>query len=885
MSKILVIIESPGKREKIEHILGNEYKVMATVGHIMDLKPTLKSIEIENNFNPIYEMKPDRVDVVKNLKAVAKGAKDILLCSDFDREGEQISWSVAKILGLKNPKRITFKSITKNELLEAIKNPRQIDTNLVNAQQTRRILDMLVGFELSPLLHKHMGQGNLSAGRVQSVVARLIVDRENEITAFMSKGLKSFFRFKGEFLSDNKTFNSNLYDLEGNNKDHYKGSISKLDGEENAKNFLTNCIASIFKVAHVFQKKRTQAPSPPFTTSTLQQEANRKLGFSGKRAMMSAQKLYESGYITYMRTDSVNLSEEALENIKQYVIKKYGANYHRKVEYKSKSKNTQEAHEAIRPSDVNVEKVNTEENAKLGNDEIKLYSLIWKRTVASQMKPAEYDVMSIQISISKEKDYFFMTNIENLTFPGYLSVYNIANLEEDDEEEGGDEEGEKKNKNIKIPKVGDVLAVNMIKGTQDYVKPPGRYNQASLIDKLDPKNLNIGRPATYVAIIEKIIDRNYIKIGDSNGKDVDSLVLTWVGKEDKFDEQTSIITLGKEKNKYMPTYLGILVTNFLLLNFSKIMEYQFTALMEEKLDEIAAGNLVWTDVLREFYDEFHPSVEAVMGEASVKENKYTKLLGKDPKTGFDIYATIAKYGPIIKLMLDKGKPRCAPIKEPLTLDTITLEDALKLFEYPKELGKYEKKKITLNKGQYGYYLKFGEINISITKSETTTESSEKIEDSNMTTQLSEKIEDSNMTAQLSEKIEDFSMSLEEAIELIKSKEKKTLATFDDEIKTYSVYQGPFGFYINTLVKKTNKKFNVGLPKDEVIENLTLERIKEIINNKFKRTITKKTETPVEKKATKKPTAKKAIKPAIKKKTVKAAVKKKAAKKKIFISNE
>lgn len=800
---ILLFVESPAKIKKIEGLLGPKYKVLASIGHIMDLDPKNMSIEIENNFKPIYVINQDKVNVVKDLKSTAKKASDILIATDEDREGEIIAWCIANVLGLKNPKRITFNSITKQALTEAVSNPRQIDYNLVNAQKTRRILDRIVGFELSPLLFKNFGQYNLSAGRVQSVVARLIVDRENEIKKFMLSDLKSFFKFKGVFLSNNKPFDANLYDFEGVNGDgFFKGSQSKLDGIDNSKKFLTSCMTSKFIVAHVFDKKRTQGPAPPFTTSTLQQEANRKMGFTGKRTMSSAQRLYEAGYITYMRTDSVNLSDEALDNIQQYVIDTYGNNYYRRIEYKSKSKNTQEAHEAIRPTDVFTTEIEVKD--KIGYDEVKLYSLIWKRTVASQMQPAEYNVTSIQISIDKIKNYFFMTTIENLIFPGFLVVYNVKksdteynedNEDNIDEECDDNPEKEKSNKNIKIPKVGTELGVKKINGTQDYVKPPGRYNYASLTDKLDPKNLNIGRPATYVSIIEKIVDREYVKISDCDGKDVDAVSLTWEPPTKKIKEEPFTQTLGKEKGRYVPTNLGVMVTYYLIQNFPKIVDYQFTAHMEEKLDEIASGDLVWHEVLKEFYDEFHPIVMSIRCKKTDIEEKYTKLLGCDPKTGFEIYATLAKYGPVYKLMSTPGKPKCSPIKEPFTLETATLEDALKSFEYPKDLGIYEKKQIQLQKGEYGFYLIHNKNKYSV--------------------------QDKN------------NISLNEAIEVIKSKQNKGLATFKTDKMTYVVLDGQFGKYIRVMNNKTQKAVNVTLPKNEDIDSLTLDRIDEILNDKQK----------------------------------------------------
>lgn len=855
---ILLFVESPNKTKKIEHLLGSKYRVAASVGHIMDLDPSKMSVEIDNGFKPIYIINSDKTSVVKNLKQLASKADEILLATDEDREGEMIAWSIANVLNLKNPKRITFNAITKSEIQNAVKNPRQIDNNMVNAQKARRILDRLVGYELSPVLDKHIGQKKLSAGRVQSVVARLIVDRENDIKKFFSEELKSFFRFKGDFLSDGKNIRASLYDYEGKNTDgSFKGGQAKLDGETRSREFLTNCIESEFKVEHVFDKKRTQGPSPPFTTSTLQQDANRKFGYSIKRTMTAAQHLYEAGYITYMRTDSVSLSEEALENIKKYILEVHGDEYYRKTEYKSKTKNAQEAHEAIRPTDVYTTEV--DDGNRIGDDEKRIYNLIWKRSVASQMKPAEFNVTSIQISISEEKDYYFMTKIENLTFAGFLAVYNIENLEKDDKDEE-----ELIIKNVKVPKVGQKLKVSNINGTQEYVKPQGRYNYASLVAKLDPDNLNIGRPATYGSIIEKIIERCYIETKDVSGVEVDSLTLNWNNSDGETDilESTDKITLGKEKNKFVPTHLGILVTNFLILYFPKIMDYQFTANMEDKLDDIANGDLEWNVVLKEFYEEFHPLVMNIMIKNPEIEDKYTKLLGIDGSTGCEIYSTMAKYGPVVKLIQKAGKPKYAPIKEPLTLETIKLDDALKLFEYPKELGKYERKKVLLNTGKFGFYLTIG--------------SGSDVKGIN---------------------IDKGDITLNEAIEIIKSKDKKALNSFANGTKKFSILDGPYGKYINVYDTKTKKKFNVSLPKDENIENITLEKINEILNNKFKKykktddktdtkqEINKDTEKTTQKDTVEKKVIKTAAKKVIKKKVTKKIPKKvinNAAKKNIVI---
>lgn len=789
---IILIVESPGKIHKIEGILGHNYKVIASYGHIMDLDPHKMSIDVKNDFAPTYIINHDKGAIVKNLKLYAKNADDIFIASDEDREGEMIAWSVADVLKLKKAKRITFNSITKAKLLEAIKAPRAIDVNLVNAQKTRRLLDRIVGYELSPLLDKHLEQKRLSAGRVQSVVARLVVDRENEITSFMASESQSFFKVKGIFLSESKQpFNAQLHDLTGkDNKGIFKGNPSKINEKDDAKELLEQCKVSEFKVENVFSKKRTQGPSPPFTTSTLQQEANRKFGFTGKRTMMSAQKLYEAGYITYMRTDSVNLSEEALENIKKFVVEKYGNEYYRKMEYKSKAKNTQEAHEAIRPTDAFTVTVPENPENKIMHDEIKLYSLIWKRTVASQMKPAEYNVTSIQMSISESEAYFFLTNIENLTFNGFLAVYNVANIEENDDEEDGDGDT---NKNITIPKVGDLVNNKNITATQEYLRPPGRYDEASLIDKLDPKNLNIGRPATYVPIINKIIERKYVKFSEMPGVAVSSVVM--VLEDEEISESEKEIVLGKEKNKLVPTFLGIMVTNFLVLNFPKIMDYKFTAEMEDKLDDIANGNLVWTNVLREFYDEFHPTVTKMI----FTNPDITKLLGVDPITGFEIFTTMIKNDPLVKLACKPGKPKYARIDAPFTCENMTLEKAIELLEFPKIIGKYNKAAIVINKGKDSYYIKCGTTNFNVEKN---------------------------------------NLSEAEAIELIKKKEVKALKTIKNGDVIYSVLDGPFGKYINVNNMKTKKKFNVKLPENENVDKLTVARVSEIVTGKFNKPVNK-----------------------------------------------
>lgn len=788
MPKILVIVESPGKIKKIQSILGSGYLVVASVGHIIDLDRKSMSVKIDEDFEPIYTTIEGKNKVINDLKKFSKGSSDVLLAADEDREGEMIAWSVAHVLKLKEPKRIVFNSITKAELLKAVKKPGQINQDMVDAQKARRILDRIVGYELSPLLRQHIGPGSLSAGRVQSVVVKLIIDKEDEITAFYESGPSSYFKFKGSFMSkDKKPFTASLHDLTSQDKDKVlKGGVSKIESADESRELLKKFMKSTFKIHNVFDKKSLRNPGAPFTTSTLQQEASRKLGFAVKRTMTAAQHLYEEGHITYMRTDSVNLSGEAIANIKKYVIQHYGENYHKLKVFKG-TKGAQEAHEAVRPTDVFV--THPQKSQKVGDDEIRLYNLIWKRTVASQMQPAEFNITSIQITISKDQNHFFMTSIENLVFPGFLAVYNIANIADDE-----DEKEEDVNKGIKIPAVGESLTVASIVGTEDYVRPPSRFNEASLVDKLDPKNLNIGRPSTYASIISKIMDRGYVKMEDLPGQEKDSLTLTWESGT-KIDEMTNKVVVGKENKKFIPTTLGRVVNEFLVKNFPTIMDYKFTAGMEEKLDKIAEGKVGFVAVLDSFYKEFHPRVVKMKTEKSTVEDKYTRVLGTHPENGAKIVATIAKYGPVVKMYTSETKPEIAPIKLPLTLEKITLQDAVKLFEYPKYLGKDGNTKIYLKRGKFGFYIQAGPKKASVQNEDIT---------------------------------------LEEAIQVFESKKKATLAEFNSEGKRYAVFDGPYGKYIRVsdLKKKTAKDFNVSLPKDVEVEELTLEKVKELVNEYF-----------------------------------------------------
>ena len=838
MSKILVIVESPGKIKKLQAILGDDYIVMASVGHILDLDPKKMSVDIENDFEPIYKVithgKSSKEEVVKDLKKAAKKAKDILLAADEDREGEMIAWSVANVLDLdiKKAKRITFNSITKSELEKAIKSPRVIDLNLVDAQKSRRILDRIIGFEISPILWKSIG-ASLSAGRVQSVVTKILIDKENEIKKFLQEGDSNYFKFTGKFeLSKNKCLDANLFekivkkpskkekkdDTKEENKIKYEKA--KIENESAARNLMKLFMKSEFSISEINEKDTLRYPSPPFTTSTLVQEASRKLGFTVKRTNSAAQKLYEAGYITYMRTDSVNLSSEALENIKKFVNQKYGKEYHRFINYEGKSKNTQEAHEACRPTDVFVEFIKEGTKDKIGNDEVKLYNLIWKRAVSSQMQPAKIKVTDIVIDANKVKDYNFITQVSTIDFPGFLLVYNIKNLEKEEDDKKNNDENDDLDEDtivdIKIPKVGTKLEVDNICTVQEYQKPPTRYNEASLVNKLDPKNLNIGRPSTYGTIINTIQERGYVILGNIDGIEKESVNICWDGGN-KLKEDINKIVIRKENNKLIPTSLGMLVTDFLIKNFPDIVDYKFTASMEDDLDKIAEGDKKWVKVLDTFYKKFHPVVQKLLDSKTTVKSDNTRILGNHPTLGHEISATIARYGAVIKMCTTKTKCIYAPIKEPLTKDTITLEQALQLLEYPKELGKHDGLSISLNKGKHGLYLKWGDVKASL---------------ENLPEDI--KIEDKD------------NITFDEAVSIIKNKRKNILWEHIEGKTIYSVLNGPYGYYID--VKDTSKKIKtkpLRVPlknmEEKEIKQLTMEKIQELIkqglenkSNRFKK---------------------------------------------------
>lgn len=884
MSKtILVIVESPGKIEKIQHILGDNYIVKASYGHIIDLNKKTMSIDF-NTYQPQYNINDEKKQkLVSNLIKEYNKVDDVLLATDEDREGEMIAWSLAKELNIKDPKRITFNSITKEELLNAVKKPRQIDYNLVDAQKLRRVLDRIIGYSISPLIWKNIGGGGkASAGRVQSVVVRLIVEKENEIKQFFEKGEDSFFKICGEFFDSNysyssssskKTFKSFLYknkkdkntkntkkdnkndeysdiddeyndnDEEDNEKkenkdkdedkdeDEVKSGLAKIKKSEEIKELMNKMIKSEYTVFSIKERESIRNPSAPFTTSTLQQESSHKFGYSSARTMSTAQHLYEAGYITYMRTDSVNLSTEAIKIIGNFIVSKYGKEYYRQKNYSFKLKNTQEAHEAIRPTDPKVIGISENKKQKIGKEEINLYNLIWKRAISSQMSPAKFNITSINIDINKLSQYYFVTQIENVIFDGFLAVYNIQNTDEDDKDDKDEDKKENQYSNMKIPKVGTKLKVDIISSIQEYKKPPCRYNDASLVRKLDPKNLNIGRPSTYASIIEKIQTSGYVSKESCEGIKKKSMIYTWNGTTTKINESSKDIILGKDKDKFTPSSLGNLITDYLIKCFPEIMNYAYTSNMEDKLDKIAEGSLTYINVFKEFYNSFQKLITELTNTTKSKElfTKYEKELGIHPTLNKKIIITMGYFGPCVIMIADKKKDYItAPIKKPLTLENITLNDALEILKFPKDLGKYEKKKVILQTGKFGYYLKYGDECISLKEGKDEKEGKVEKGEKDEINEIDNKKELYNK-----DNIGDF--DLDDAIKIIDNFNKKKIWEGKDKMNIYNVRYGKFGLYITAKPLKGGKfkTKNYKLPVGTDPKLLTLEQVGEIISNSYK----------------------------------------------------
>ena len=680
MAKNLVIVESPAKAKTIEKFLGKEFQVESSYGHIADLPSKEIGVDVENGFKPKYEVSADKKALVTKLKGLAKTADMVWLASDEDREGEAISWHLAEELKLdKNKtKRIVFHEITKNAILKAIDNPREIDYNLVNAQQARRVLDRLVGYELSPVLWKKV-KGGLSAGRVQSVSVRLIVEREREIQEF--KPVASY-SVSAEFTNEaGKVVKAKL--------------PKNFATQKEAEDFLNKNIGSTYKVADLETKPTKKTPAAPFTTSTLQQEAARKLYLPVGITMQIAQRLYEAGLITYMRTDSVNLSQEAIAAAQAEITKSYGSQFSKPRTFTSKSKGAQEAHEAIRPTDMSRHTVNVE------RDQDRLYDLIWKRTLASQMSDAELERTNVKIEASNHAEVFQATG-EVIKFEGFLKVYLEGNDDDDEEQEGM----------LPALKVNEKLVNQQIVAKERFTQAPSRYTEAALVKKLE--ELGIGRPSTYAPTISTIIARTYIEKGSFEGSErkYNQLVL----KSGEVKSQVLTEMTGSDKGKLVPTDIGTIVNDFLVKNFSAILDYNFTAKVEQDFDEIAEGNINWTKMMQEFYDKFHPNVQEV--EKNADRESGERILGKDPKTGKQVSVRLGKFGPMAQIgEADDEEKQFASLRQEQNISNITLEEALNLFLLPKNLGEYKGEEIEVSNGRFGPYVRFGKQFISLPRGE------------------------------------------------------------------------------------------------------------------------------------------------------------------------
>lgn len=680
MSKNLVIVESPAKAKTIEKILGKDFQVESSFGHIRDLVQKDMGVDVKDNFSPKYAISSDKKDVVKKLKKLSKEAEIVWLASDEDREGEAIAWHLYEALDLKptNTNRITFSEITEKAIKRSIENPRRINTDLVNAQQARRILDRIVGFELSPVLWKKVKAG-LSAGRVQSVAVRLIVEREMEIRDFKEE---AFYKVVAEFSNeDAKSFRADL------NK--------RFDAEQEARDFLERCSQHQFSIRDIETKPAKKSPAPPFTTSTLQQEAARKLNFSVGRTMSVAQKLYEAGLITYMRTDSLNLSDDALAAAGAEVKKAYGEDYAKTRKYSAKSKGAQEAHEAIRPTNFNRHSAGTLDEQR------RLYQLIWRRAIASQMSDAQLERTVFRIGTPVES-YEFVARGEVIKFEGFLKVY-LEGRDDEDEEESG-----------LLPncKKGVKLAYRGITATQRFTKHPARFTEASLVKKLE--ELGIGRPSTYAPTISTIIKREYVEKSNLEGLKRQYLQMSL--NDGKIKDKSLSETTGADKNKLIPTDIGNVVNGFLTEHFQNVIDYNFTAQVEAQFDHIAQGGEEWTEMLHRFYDEFHPHLKEVEEEADRATGE--RILGKDPKTGKTVLVRLGRFGPMAQIGdIDDDEKQFASLNKDQSLDSVTLQEALDLFLLPKTLGDYDGETVVVSNGPYGPYIKHGKKSISLENGE------------------------------------------------------------------------------------------------------------------------------------------------------------------------
>jgi DNA topoisomerase I len=761
MAKNLVIVESPAKAKTIEKFLGKDFTVESSYGHIADLPSKELGVDVDGDFKPKYEVSKDKKAVVKKLKDLAKAADMVWLASDEDREGEAIAWHLAEELNLdkKKTKRIVFHEITKTAIQKAIENPRDIDYHLVDAQQARRVLDRIVGYELSPVLWRKV-KGGLSAGRVQSVSVRLIVEREREIQNFKSE---ASYRIDAEFSNeDGQTFKAKL--------------PKSFATKEEAQKFLESNAPATFKVAELEKKPAKKSPAPPFTTSTLQQEAARKLYFSVIKTMTMAQRLYEAGLITYMRTDSVNLSDEARNGAKAEIESAYGSKYSKTRNFTGKSKGAQEAHEAIRPTDFSRHSVD------IDRDQARLYDLIWKRAIASQMSEAELERTNVKINASTHKEQF-TANGEVITFDGFLKVYLEGNDDEDSEQEGM----------LPAMKTNETLLNNYITATERYTRAPYRYAEASLVKQLE--ELGIGRPSTYAPTISTIQNRNYVEKGNVDGTEREYSQLTL--KNGVVKDKLLTEKVGSDKGKLVPTDIGMIVTDFLVTHFESILDYNFTAKVEDQFDDIAEGKENWTKMMKNFYKNFHPQVENVQENAERESGE--RILGKDPKTGRQVSVRLGKFGPMVQIGTadEEEKPQFASLSPDQQLNTITFEEAMDLFKLPKDLGTYKGQTLEVNNGRFGPYVKYGDKFVS-----------------------------------LSPGMDALSVELDDAIALIEEKEKADAPIYMYEGLPVQKGKGRFGPFIkwnNTFIN-VNKKYDW--------DNLSDSDIKELIEDKIQKDIDK-----------------------------------------------
>jgi len=783
MAKHLLIVESPAKAKTIEKILGSDFEVKSCYGHIRDLEKEDMGIDIKNGYKPKYIISEDKQKVVKELRSLAKKSDDVWLATDEDREGEAISWHLCEVLDLDpyTTKRIVFHEITKPAIQKAVENPRFVNMDLVNAQQARRILDRIVGFELSPVLWRKMSmRNNLSAGRVQSVAVRIIVERERDITRFK---VSSSFKVEAFFGADDINKKKVIFKADG---------PDKLNDAQGANNYLEKCIGASYTVKDIQVKPGKKTPSAPFTTSTLQQEASRKLGYSVSKTMLLAQKLYENGHITYMRTDSVNLSDTAIDATREAVVGLYGEKYHQKRIFKTKSESAQEAHEAIRPTDMNVDKAGDADTSRL-------YELIWKRTMACQMADAQLERTIAKINISTQPDMLTATG-EVMRFDGFLKVYS---------EGRDDEDGEDENEGLLPPLVvGQRLDFQRMQATERFSRPQPRYTEASLVKKLE--ELGIGRPSTYAPTISTIQQRGYVEKRDKEGVKRDFQVLTL--RDDKIIKETSSENFGAEKNKIFPTDLGMVVNDFLREHFAKVMDYDFTAKIEAEFDHIAEGRQQWNKMIDDFYLPFHENVEHTIETAS--RAKGERELGIDPVSGKPVVARLGRFGPMVQIGLSavappkepgakrkkaepvvvddsEEKPKFAKLRTNQSIETITLEEAMELFRLPRNLGAFEGEDVIINIGRFGPYAQHAGQFYSLKK-----------------------------------EMDPYSVGMDEIAPLIEEKRK---AKAESEVKVFEkekirILRGPYGPYI----KQGLRNYKIPKEKAENPAALTIEEVKAII---------------------------------------------------------